>query len=211
MKTTIFVLLLLAASSLAFPRAAIITYETYDAGCICLTYKAFIISVANGDGKVNPAFFKNVARLQSLCKDAKSFSGIIYLDQKYDPLVQAREFATAVKTAKLPLTYVASWGPNWKLDDVETNRKFFKDFMGEYLRYGISTVILAQGGEWNRLMGPTYTAFNMMPLMYVDLDNNPNKNTFRPFGGWTADQVVAKRYVDPYACGMLTSDVALYS
>ena len=208
-KTIFFLTLLLVSPSIATLRAAGITQGMYDAGCMCIMYKAFILLVADGYGKVSPDFLKNLAKIQSLCKDTKSISGIVVPCPKCDPRAQVREIADALKTGKISMVYIFVTAVNWS-SDVQANRKFFQEFMDEYYKCGIPFAIGTGEGMWNYVMGADYTEYSRYPLMYIIEDNDPNNNNFKPFGGWIASQVIAKKYHSLYACNQYIFESSLY-
>ena len=204
MKTTTFVfgILLVSTSFCMNLQAASIMSDIADPRCMCSRYKSYMMRIQQANGQIEPSLYKNLAKLQSVCGDIRMFSGYSHLCTECDPRAQARAIADVVKTAKFQMNYVVVYGNNWNAD-IKVNRKFFAEFLDEYSKCSLPLGIGTEENDWNRIMGPDCTEHSRYPLWHLYYDNDPNLTNFKPFGGWYANRVFAKRYASLNTCNNL--------
>ena len=187
----IYVLALCLVCALALVPFADFSEGIKDAKCMVGKYKVFSLLLLDPSGKVDANFTKNAKALKEAASD-------VYIGGYAHPCVkcpiphQVAEIKKAVEATKIDtmvsIMVEGKWG-----DKPETNVKFLKDFFAEYQKAGLKGAIITHEVAWRRIMGSS-TEFKDSLLWWINHDNKPDNASFKPFGGWTKEKVVAKQY-----------------
>jgi hypothetical protein len=187
----IFVLALCLACALALVPFADLSEPIKDAKCMIGKFKVYSLQLLLPNGKVDPAFAKNVALLKGAASDVY-IGGYAHPCMKCPIPQQVAEIKKAVDATKVDtMVSIMVDGP-WTANQT-ANVIFLKDFWTEYQKVGLKGAIISHEVAWRRIMGPS-TDFKDFLLWWINHDNKPDNASFKPFGGWTKDKVVAKQY-----------------
>lgn len=86
------------------------------------------------------------------------------------------------------------------------NAQFFESMVGEATKMGLNWGLYCNLVQWTAIFGAHYTFKGnsaLVPVWYPHYDGNPSFSDFKPFGGFTLSNVVAKQFSDKGAkCGV---------
>jgi len=162
-----------------------------DAKCIVDKYKVISLQVMGPNGKIHHNFAKNADLLKKAASDVY-IGGFAHPCMNCTITQQVADIKKAIDAAKadsmVSIMVEGKWG-----DNPANNVKFLKDFLAEYQKVGLKGAIISHEMAWRKIMGPS-TDFKDIPLWWINHDNKPDITSFKAFGGWTKDNVMAKQY-----------------
>ena len=155
--------------------------------CLLASYKHFAIFCSDSIGVVPSTLTYNL----QLFKDT-GFNGVIlylYPCMECHPVDQIRDVCD--KIAGMLQEYrpkvLVSIEPSYFSSSKEANIRYLHllvSAVDSETRCFSGLDIMSSRFTWNKVFGESYHGFHLHPLYWIDLDKDPTKKGWLPFGGW---------------------------
>jgi hypothetical protein len=159
-----------------------------DVNCLKAETKVVLVRGYLAIGKVDPDMPENIKKLVSVNLPCSAY--MVPCFSCGDPRKQARELIAAMPLPNRRFFIHVITG-QWS-SDLEQNRAFLRELVDEFKKSSTDAGIVTNEFYFNKILGPDFSEFSELMLIYIHADNTENCNEYTAFGDW--DMPFGKKY-----------------